>query len=64
MGDDRYGRVHAGSWQGESPEAFSADHPPPIDEPLIVMVSHPPPVPTDEVIFSCTVHVVSLHYIN
>ena len=36
---------------GESPEAFSADHPPPIDGPLIGMVSHPPIVPINEVIF-------------
>ena len=46
----------------ESPVAFSAGHPPAIDEPLIDVVSHPPPVPLDEVIFSCTaIHVVSLH---
>ena len=37
--------------RGESLETFSADHPPLIDEPLDGMVSHPPPVPTDEVIF-------------
>ena len=48
--------------RGESPVAFSAGHPPPIDEPLIDVVSHPLPVPLDKVIFSCTtVHVVSLH---
>jgi len=47
---------------GESPEAFSAGHPPTTDGPLIGVVSHPPPVPPYEVIFSCTaVHVVSLH---
>ena len=46
----------------ESLESFSADHPPSADGPLIGMVSHPPSVPPDEVIFSCTVvHVVSLH---
>ena len=46
----------------ESPVAFSAGHPPPTDGPLIGVVSHPPPIPPDEVIFSCiTVHVVSLH---
>jgi hypothetical protein len=62
MGDEGYGRVHVGSWQGESPESFSTDHPPPTDGPLIGMVSHPPSVPTDEVFFSCTaVHVVSLY---
>ena len=48
--------------RGESPKAFNADHPPLTDGPLVGMVSHPPPVPTDEVIFLCTVvHVVSLH---
>ena len=48
--------------RGESLEAFSTDHPPPIDGPLIGMVSHPPLVPTDEVIFLCTaILVVSLH---
>ena len=48
--------------RGESPKAFNADHPPLTDGPLVGMVSHPPPVPTDEVIFSCTaVHVVYLH---
>ena len=47
---------------GGSLEAFSADHPPSIDGLLVGMVSHPPQVPTDEVIFLCTaVHVVSLH---
>ena len=45
----------------ESPVAFSAGHPPPTDGPLIGVVSHPPPVPPNEVIFSCiAVHVVSL----
>ena len=48
--------------RGESPVAFSAGHPPPIDGHLVGVVSHPPPVPPTEVIFSCTaVHVVSLH---
>jgi len=48
--------------RGDSSEPFSAGHPPPTDGPLIGMVSHPPPVPPDEVIFSgTTVHVVSLH---
>jgi hypothetical protein len=48
--------------RGESPKAFSTDHPPPTDRPLVGMVSHPPPVPTDEVTFSCTtIHVISLH---
>ena len=37
--------------RGESSEAFSTDHPPPINGPLVGMVSHPSPVPTDEVIF-------------
>ena len=37
--------------RGESPEAFSADHPPPTNGPLVGMVSHSSPVPTDEVIF-------------
>ena len=37
--------------RGESPEAFSADHPPLTDGPLDGTVSHPPLVPTDEVIF-------------
>ena len=37
--------------RGESPKAFNADHPPLTDGPLVGMVSHPPPVPTDEVIF-------------
>jgi hypothetical protein len=46
----------------ESPMAFNVGHPPLIDGPLIGAVSHPPPVPPDEVIFLCTaVHVVSLH---
>ena len=48
--------------RGESLEAFSAGHPPPIDRPLVGMVSHPPLVPPDKVIFLCTpVLVVSLH---
>ena len=48
--------------RGESLEAFSTDHPSLIDRPLIGMVSHPPLVPTDEVIFLCAaIHVVSLH---
>ena len=48
--------------RGESPEAISAGHPPLTDGPLINVVSHPPLVAPDEVIFSCTdVHVVSLH---
>ena len=47
--------------RGESLVAFSAGHPPPIDGPLIGMVSHPPPVPPEKVIFLCTaIHVVSL----
>jgi len=37
--------------RGESPEAFSIDHPSSIDGPLVGMVSHPTLVPTDEVIF-------------
>ena len=46
----------------ESPVAFSAGHPPLTDGPLVGVVSNPPLVPPDEVIFSCTaVHVVSLH---
>ena len=62
MGDEGYGRVHEGSWQGESPVVFSASHSPPTDGPLVGVVSHPPPVPLDKVIFSCTtVDVVSLH---
>ena len=41
---------------------FNAGHPPLTDGPLIDVVSHPPLVAPDEVIFSCTdVHVVSLH---
>ena len=36
---------------GESPVAFSAGHPPPIDGPLIDVVSHPLPVPPNELIF-------------
>ena len=48
--------------RGESLMAFSAGHPPLTDGPLVGVVSHPPPVPPDEVIFSCTaIHVVSLH---
>ena len=48
--------------RGESPVAFNAGHPPPIDGPLIGVVSHLLPVPDDEVIFSCTaVHVVSFY---
>ena len=37
--------------RGESSEAFNADHPPLTNGPLVGMVSHPPPVPTDDVIF-------------
>ena len=40
--------------RGESSEAFNTSHPPPIDEPLVDMVSHMPLVPLNEVIFSCT----------
>jgi hypothetical protein len=48
--------------RGESLEAFNASNPPPTHGPLVSVVSHPPPVPPNEVIFSCTaVHVVSLH---
>ena len=48
--------------RGESPMAFSVGHPLPTDGPLVGVVSHPPPVPLDKVIFSCTtVDVVSLH---
>ena len=48
--------------RGEALVAFSTGHPPPIDGPLVVVASHPLPVPPNEVIFSCTaVHVVSLH---
>ena len=48
--------------RGESSVAFSAGHPPTTNRPLIGGVSHPSPVPADEVIFSCTaIHVVSLH---
>ena len=47
---------------GEFLEAFSANHTPSIDEPLVGIVSHPSLVPTYKVIFLCTdVHVVSLH---
>jgi hypothetical protein len=49
--DEGYGRLHTRSWREESPEAFSADHPPPTDGPLVDMVSCPPPITTDEVIF-------------
>jgi len=46
----------------ESSVAFNAGHPPPTDGPLVGVVSYPPLVPPQEVIFSCTVvHVVSLH---
>jgi hypothetical protein len=42
--------------------AFSTDHPPLTDGPLISVVSHPSLVPPDEVIFLCiAVHVISLH---
>ena len=48
--------------RGEFPVAFSAGHPPPTDGPLVGVVSHPPLVPPDKVIFSSiAVHVVSLH---
>ena len=47
---------------GEAPDAFHTDNPPPTDGPLIGMVSHPPPVPCSKVDHHCTVvHVVFLH---
>ena len=47
---------------GEAPDAFHAGNPPPIDGPLIGMVSHLPPVPRSKVDHHCTiVHVVYLH---
>ena len=46
----------------EVPNAFHASNPPPIDGPLIGVVSHPPPVPPSKVDHHCTaVHVVYLH---
>ena len=47
---------------GEAPNAFHAGNPPPIDGPLVGMVSHPPLVPPSKVDHHRTiVHVVYLH---
>ena len=47
---------------GEAPDAFHAGNPPPTDEPLVGVVSNPPPVLLSKVDHHCTVvHVVYLH---
>ena len=47
---------------GEAPDAFHANNPPLTNEPLIIVVSHPPPVPPSKVDHHCTtVHVVYLY---
>ena len=47
---------------GEAPNAFHIDNPPPTDGPLIEVVSNPPLVPPSKVDHHCTVaHLVYLH---
>jgi hypothetical protein len=47
---------------GKALDAFHVDNPPPIDEPLVGVVSDPPPVPSSKVYHHRTVvHVVYLH---
>ena len=47
---------------GEAPDAFHDSNPPPIDGPIIGVVSDPPPVPPSKVDYHCTtIHVVYLH---
>ena len=47
---------------GEAPDAFHTGNPPPIDGPLVGVVSYPPPVPPSKVDHHRTaVHVVYLH---
>ena len=46
---------------GEAPDAFHTGNPPPIDGPLIGMVSHPPVPPLEVDHHHTIVHVVYLH---
>jgi hypothetical protein len=50
---------------GEAPNAFHANNPPPTDGPFVDVLSHPPPVPPSKVDHHrSAVHVVYLHLIE